>query len=632
MLEVTNQRDTTASPKIVLRVAMLGGLALTLFAVIFFRLWFVQILSGDKYLREANSNRVREVTVQAPRGDVVDRNGKVLVDNRVAVAIQVHPEKLPPQGIERRRFYKRLAKVLGTSERTLQERIVQQRSIVPYSGVTVKTDVPRSVLSYLLERPEDFNAVSVRRVYLRFYPHRELAAHLFGTVGQVSEKELKSKKFPDAKLGTIVGKDGIELVYDRYLRGQDGATRVQVDALGRPKGALSVQQPVPGKQVKLSIDLDLQRAGQQAMKKAIDLANQHGNPADAGGFVALDPRNGEVLAMGSHPSFDPNIFSKPLSNREFQALNSEENGAPLFNRAIKGLYPAASTFKLVTAIAGLQSGLITPDTVINDGGSVKISTVTFKNAGGAAYGAIALRRALQVSSDVYFYRVGEWANGTEGQPIQEWAKKFGFGKRTGIDLPNEFEGLIPNRQWRDRLFEKKQTDRPWAVGDNVNLAVGQGDIQVTPLQMAVAYATLANGSEVVRPHIGKQVENSSGQLLEEVQVPSGKSISIDPSNRAAVLEGLRLAASSEGGTSADVFDGFPYVVHGKTGTAERPGQADQSWYIAYVPDDKRPIVVAVTVEKGGFGAEAAAPAARYMLSEWFGVKQTKVQSGESRTR
>jgi penicillin-binding protein 2 len=623
-LSPVEDRRPPITPQLALRVAILGGIALTIFAVIFLRLWFLQILSGDKYLAQANDNRVRDITIPAPRGDIVDRNGTVLVDNRNSNAIQIQPDKLPPRGPARDALYRRLRAVLHLRPRAVRKDITTQRRALPYANVTLKSDASLSQLSYILERQDQFPGVVPEQVYLRRYPHRDTAAQLFGTVGQISPQELKLARFRGVHQGTIVGQGGIEWSYDRYLRGQDGAERVQVDALGRLKGRpLRQTQPVQGKQLKLSLDLDLQNAAQNAIK---DVGG--GLP---GGFVAMDPRNGEILALGSYPSFDPNVFSKPLKQSTLNKLQSTKNGAPLFNRAIAGLYPTGSTFKVITSVAALQTGTITPDTVIDDPGSVTIGNIKFSNAGGAAHGAVALRQAIQVSSDVFFYKMGAQLNGESGQPLQRFARKLGIGRRTGIDLPGEFKGLLPTPQWRDRLFKENKTDRPWTVGDNVNLAVGQGDLQATPLQMATAYSTVINGGRVPRPHVGLEVEDAAGRTLQNIDPGAARHVKIAPQNRQAILDGLHLAASAPGGTSADVFNGFPHPVYGKTGTAERPGQADQSWYICYVPDAKRPIVVAVTIERGGFGAQAAAPAARLILSQWFGV-QKKIVRGSSHTR
>ncbi|HVS28068.1 MAG TPA: penicillin-binding protein 2 [Solirubrobacteraceae bacterium] len=623
MIQLYEERRPPITPELALRVAIFGGVALTLFAIIFFRLWFLQVLSGDKYLAQAMGNQLREIRVQSPRGYVVDRNGTILVDNRVGIGVQVDPQKLPPDGPQRAILFHKLASVLKIPVGRIGREIKRQRKLLPYSNVTLKTDATRAIYTYLFERRDQFPGVTARPLFVRHYPHRDLAAHLFGTVGEISPPQLKLARFRGVPQGTIVGQGGIENVYDRYLRGRDGATRVQVDALGQPKGELQVVAPHQGQQLKLSIDLDLQKAGQQALKDA-----GGGLP---GAFVALDPRNGEVLALGSTPTFDPNLFSKPVSTRLFKQLNSKANGAPLYNRAIAGLYPTGSTYKVITATAALQSRIITPSTVIDDPGSVKIGNITFKNAGGAAHGSVALRQALQVSSDVYFYKMGAQLNGVHGEPLQTWSRRLGIGRQTGIDLPGEFKGLLPTPAWRDRLFRKHQTDRPWSTGDNVNLAVGQGDLQATPLQMAVAYSAVANGGRVVTPHVGLDVEDAVGRALQRIDPGASRKVHISDANRQAILDGLHLAASAPGGTSADVFKGFPRKVFGKTGTAQRAGQGDQSWYVCYVPDGRRPVVVAVTIERGGFGAQAAAPAARLILSQWFGIKK-KFVTGQSRTR
>jgi penicillin-binding protein 2 len=335
------------------------------------------------------------------------------------------------------------------------------------------------------------------------------------------------------------------------------------------------------------------------------------------------------VALGSQPSFDPNVFSKVIRERDFKRLSNPANGAPLTNRAIQGGYPTGSTFKLITATAALQSGLITPDTVQYDPGSLRVGGVTFKNAGGAVNGALALRKALTVSSDVFFYKLGLMANSAgKGLAIQTWAHRLGLGRVTGIDLPGELPGLVPSPKWRNRLFKKKQTDRPWTVGDNINLAVGQGDLRADPLQMALAYATVANGGRVVTPRLGLRIEDSAGRALQELDAPAARRVKVKGEFRQAILDGLRGAASQPGGTSADVFRGFPIPVAGKTGTAQKGlDRPDQSWYVALAPYPDIKYVVAVTDEAGGFGADTAAPMAREILAALYGVKGDKAHGG-----
>ena len=327
-LQSPEERRPPITPQLAMRVAILGGVALALFAIVFFRLWFLQVLSGDQYLAQAAGNRVRDLVIQAPRGEMVDRNGRELVENRRAVAVVVSPPKLPQAAGARRRLLVRLSRVLGVPTRP--ERCSVGRDVLravmevdcvvrqgvgalPYADVTVKADVPRAVYAYLAERQHEFPGVSIEQVFLRSYRYDEVGAQLFGTIGQISEQDMDDEHYRGVRGGTIVGKSGLEFTYDRYLRGRNGATRVQVDAFGDAKGYLKRHKPVPGANLRLSIDLGLQRAGQEALEEGIGLANGNGNPAQAGAFVALDPRNGEVLAMGSAPSFDPNLLTRRIS-------------------------------------------------------------------------------------------------------------------------------------------------------------------------------------------------------------------------------------------------------------------------------------------------------------------------------
>jgi penicillin-binding protein 2 len=611
-----NERRPTLTPKLAWRVAIIGGVALVAFSVIFFRLWYLQVLSGDKYLAEANDNRVREIKVQAPRGEIVDRNGRVLVRNRVGLAIKVTPDKLPEDLEDRRDVYGRLAELLDMRARTIERRVERQLKALPYSTATVKTDVPDAIVAYVLERSQEFQGVTVERVFLRVYPHREIGAHLFGTVGEVTQEQLDDQRFRGVEMGDRVGQTGIESEYDRFLRGRNGASRVQVDALGNLNRELRTRPPEPGRQLRLSVDLEVQRTGQAA------LAGGTG----AGAFAVMDVKNGDVVALGSEPSFDPNIFAKIIKEKDLKRLSAEEYGKPLFNRAIQGGYPTGSTFKPVTATAAMQSGLITPDTVLFDGGSLTVGGVTFNNAGGASYGALALRTALTVSSDVFFYQLGRDMNGSPA--LQRWSRRLGVGRMTGIDLPAEAPGRIPGPKWRNQLYKQKLTDRAWSVGDNINLSVGQGDIASNPLQMAVAYATIANGGRVLQPRLGMRIEDAAGRALQQLDAPLARKLKIDPGFRQAILEGLHGAASAGGGTSTEVFASFPVPIAGKTGTAEKgDGRADQSWYVALAPYPDPKYVVAVTDEAGGWGAQTAAPMARLILAKLFQVGERQLVAG-----
>ena len=695
------------TPQLSLRVAALGFVALALFALIFFRLWYLQVLAGDQYLAQANQNRARTEAIPAPRGDIVDRNGREIVTSRLANVVQLSPRSLPeevradaaewgqragelarewlrtrdakfraknpkatpplppvppmPPALERR--FTAIGKVVGRKPAEIQELVVRSLAVLPYAAITLRIDVPRTMLDFLEERKSEYPGVVPDTLYLRRYPERTLAAQLLGNVGEVSPEQLEEDRFDGVRQGSIVGKSGIELAYDRYLRGKDGARRLQVNAQNQFEGELqrARREPVPGRQVKLSLDLKLQEAGQDALRTAI--ANV--GAASAGAFVAMNPRSGEVYAMGSEPSFDPTLFTKPVSEAKFKQLNSEESGAPLFNRALQGLYPTGSTFKPITALAALERGDVTPGTTVNDAGCIEVNNQDFCNAGEVANGPVDLRAALKVSSDIYFYELGIRTNSARTEVIQSKARELGLGRPTGIDLPGEYAGNVPDWKWREQRAEDERDCRrkrkiplgadvfaaaaagcgisdmrPWSVGDNINLSVGQGDVQASPLQMAVAYSALATGGRVPRPHLGMQIEDNTGRLVQRVQPGAARRVDMDPADREAVLAGLLASTTESGGTSVDVWKGWDqgrFPVYGKTGTAETFDDGvpyDQSWYVCWIRDTTRPndpgVVIAVTVEKGGFGAKSAAPAARLIASRFFGQKAEFV-AGSSET-
>jgi penicillin-binding protein 2 len=712
------ERRPPITPQLAVRVAVLGGIAFVLFAIVFFRLWFLQVLSGEDYVSQARENRVRKVRIEAPRGDIVDRHGTVLVKTRVAPVVQIIPGSLPDsvltqadafrkargraekvrlaaadqlRSLERdirerrhgatrrqrrerrvlarharsakpvpvppppagataiRRLYRRLGRVIDVPPKVIHRRVIEGIAELPYSNVTIRTAVDREAFNYIRERKERFPGVEVSKRYLRDYPYKTLGAQLFGTTREISPAELKEKHYRGVAPGTRIGADGLEESYDRYLRGKDGFTRIVINALGSrdDRRKTSRREPRQGQRLRITLDLKLQRAANGAMARAVAAAARNG--AKAGAFVAIDPRNGEILALGSYPSFDANEFAKPISQKRYDQLSSEELGAPLFNRAIAATYPTGSTFKPITAMAALEDGVITPTSTIVDDGEFELGDRVLHNAGNASYGALQLPGALTVSSDIFFYELGLQLNG-RGPVLQDWARKLGVGRRTGIDIPGEFTGLIPDSKWRNdgyeaylkcakkakvtpgttaALFKCGGIERPWTAGDNVNLAVGQGDLQATPLQLATAYSTIINGGKVVRPHLGMQVEDGQGRLVEEIRTPIRRRVQFDPGNRAAIMAGMHGAATAEGGTSSDVFADFPYrdVLYGKTGTAERAPNPDQSWYACYVDHPTKPIVLVVTVERGGFGAETAAPAARLILNEWFDLKDDAFHSG-----
>jgi penicillin-binding protein 2 len=602
----SDERGPAMSNRLALRIALFGGVAVVLFGILFFRLWLLQVPDGEKYLAEAKNNRTRSFRTSAPRGEILDRSGKLLVSNRTSLALQVNPRKLPEDPAERRAELAKLAEMTHTTLRRVRRTMHEELKLAPAAPVTLRQDVGRYLVYYLQENQERFPGVEVQRVFVRAYPSGTLGAHVLGNVGEISKDQLKEARYKGLVPGDKIGQDGVEYTYDHYLRGRPGLTRIQVDALGEPtpNGRLVSKPPAPGDNLKLTIDKSVQEAGEAAMA-------ERGLP---GGFITMDVHTGEILALGSYTTFEPALFTRPLTQKQVDETIRNPAG-PLTDRAVDGLYPTGSTFKLITALAALESGNLQLNEVIEDPGVLVIGGQEFKNAGEAANGSVNLVEALEVSSDVFFYTLGNrmWDSGE----LQHWAHALGIGRPTGIDLPEHEESLLPSQHWRNQLYEEGGTDRPWSAGDNVQLATGQGDLQTSPLQMAIAYATLGNGGTVVTPHVGKEVTDAAGRVLEEFDPEPRRHIRIDPEYRAAILEGLHDAAQSGGGTSFDVFGDFPIPVAGKTGTAQRPPHLDQSWYGVLAPYPNPRIVTFVTMEEGGFGAESAAPAARKILEAYF---------------
>ena len=647
------------TPQLALRLGILGAVALVVFGILFFRLWALQVLSGPQYLQAALSNQVRSVRVEAQRGEILDRNGHALVGTVPGTAVQLWPADLPktwrgPSG--ERAELRALSQVLHVPVRQILAQM-KRHAGDPVTPVVVRESVTRDApILYLIEHAEQFPGVKVVPTYVRDYPQGILASQLLGYVSEISPTQLKQLQKKGYQGGDKIGQAGLESTYDSYLRGRPGLAQLRVDSLGHARSQIVVKRPpIQGESIRLTLDVNLQRAAQHALDYGIQLARNNGKwAADGGAIVALSPSDGSILAMASSPSYNPDLYTGRITTRRLARAGltpatAQQHNYPSLNRAISGLYPAGSTFKPVTALAGLETHTISASTPLDCTGTFTVykpdGTVSqvFKNVDPYISESMTLPTALAVSCDTWFYRLGyDFYNAppSAGHPLQAWASRLGFGRSTGVDVGPESAGLLPTPEWRQRTFTAKtdpnwQIDRLWKPGDSIQLAIGQKDLLVTPLQMARFYALLANGGKLVRPHLVQYVQeggggNSQPRIVHRFTAPIPQSVGLDATDLSVVQYGLYQATHSSDGTSYPVFNNYPIPIAGKTGTAQKvitlpgyTGEQDQSWWCGYGPansTDPPQLVVCALIENGGFGAEAAAPAALKVFQRFFADK------------
>ncbi|MGI8663787.1 MAG: penicillin-binding protein 2 [Acidimicrobiales bacterium] len=626
-----------------LRLGVLGLVVLSLFATLFSRLWYLQILASDQFKLQASANSTRTVLEPAPRGRVLDRHGKILVDNRVSTVVTVDRQRLAKPGKpERSALLGRLADELTryTGEARTVDDIEKRLADVrysPYTPVPVAEDVSKDLELFLEEHSPDLDgAVAVTAATIRNYPLGRTASHILGYVGSITESEFKARG-ADPKtyeLDDQIGKTGVEQTYEADLRGTPGKRVLEVDAKGDTVRQITNDAPIPGDDLVLSIDADIQATTEATLREQLDIArgtrNSDGsyNASPAGSAVVLDPNTGEVIAMASYPDFDPSTFTKPIPTDLWNQLNDPANQFPLNNRALQGQYAPGSTFKLITAYAALQAGLITPETPYVDTGVYKIpgctgdpAGCTRTNSGGTAHGTVNLTRALTVSSDTYFYKLGAdfWSDRSRlGDGIQKAADAFGLGAETGVPLTGEQSGWVPTPENQKQRHDANPGAFPtasWFTGDNVNIAIGQGDMLVTPLQLANAYAAFANAQGALfSPNVAREVHRgTTGEIVRIISPRQLKTVAILPEQRDAMLQGFEGVTANASGTAYAAFRDFPgWAVAGKTGTAEvhNNKESNNALFVGFGPAAGAQYVGAAVLENSGFGAVAAAPVIR----------------------
>src|SRR5437016_3014172 len=542
-----------------LRLGVVGIVVISLFAALLARLWYLQVLAAPSYRVQAVVSRVE---------------------------LGKHRDEVLPK----------LSTLVGIPIADLEKRVDDKR-YSPFKPVPVAEDVPKTTIIYLREHQAEFPGVGGVQLTERFYPDGPLAAHLLGWVGEINGGELATFKKKGYKEGDSIGKSGIEKVYEDDLRGKPQVERLEVDSKGRVLGSLGTTPAVQGHDVQLTLDLDVQKLAEDSLQQGLAAARGSYDKqqakhfiAPAGSAVVLDPRDGSVVALASNPTYDPSIFVNGIKPELFAQLNDPASGFPLNDRAIQGQYAPGSTFKLVTSLAALGHGMIDTKYTVDDGGRIKIGNRIFKNAGGEANGRVNIVRALTVSSDVFFYTLGNqfWLQRSQfGDAMQDEARQLGLGKKAGVALPFEAGGRIPDPDTRKRLHDQNPKAFPngkWFAGDNVNLAIGQGEMVISPLQLVNAYATFANGGTVWVPRVGAAVRDQLGTMLRDIPPQSVRKVDMPPQVRDPILQGLEGVTTDGRGTAVSAFGGFPsqtFPVAGKTGTAQAGNKQDTSLFVAF---------------------------------------------------
>jgi penicillin-binding protein 2 len=584
------------------RLSLLKYLMVGVFGVLAISFWMLQVLQHAKFEEMAENNHQRTLALRAPRGLVFDRNEKVLVENRHSYSISIVREHTKDLD----RTVRVLARVLGMEQDAVRQIVDRHRKEPSYRPITIVQDATHAQVAAVSVRKLELPDVMVEQVPTRSYPET-MGAHLFGYVGEVSDAQVASND--SLKSGDIIGQSGIEKVYNAMLMGEDGAKRVVVNSVGREIRTLEEDEPTEGHRLQLTIDYDVQKA----IEDGFDAAGFHG------AAVVLDPKDGGVLGFTSRPAFDPNAFAAGIDRDTWNMLTTDED-RPLNNRAIQGRYSPGSTFKMAVGLAGLEEGVIRPDFHVSCAGHANFYGRDFKCWKKGGHGSVDLRHAIEQSCDVYFYTV---ANMVGVDKINKWATALGLGVKSGIDLPNEAQGLVPSTEWKQRVRHEK-----WYAGETISVGIGQGAVAVTPVSMAVYMATLANGGTRVTPHLLKAVDDGTGWKAVEPPPPQSK-VEVDPDKLQAIRDGLWMVVNAGGtGGRARILG---HDVAGKTGTAQVISNAgrlasksnkdlrDNGWFVFFAPRDNPEIAGVVFLEHGIHGPNAAA-VAHHILEVFFAKK------------
>lgn len=585
------------------RLHTLLVVCLVLFAVLLGRMFYLQLWRGDYYAKQSDGNRLRQSRILAPRGIIYDSEGKELVNNLPGYAVVLQKQSsYKPETLQR------LSNLLQMPVEEINAKIKASKNF--YEPIMLKNNLDQQMVTKIEEQRRYMPEVMLSVQPIRNYPYHELAVHALGYVGEVSAYEIEQGLFKNITQGSLVGKGGLEKTYDKYLRGEDGAFMEEVDVAGNVVKHYDSVQPIPGKNLKLTIDYELQKELEAFTDKHLAFLRSSGIApgARAAAVVAIDPRNGAVRAMVSRPGYDPNWFVHGISSKNWNSINNDPN-YPMNNKVITGEYPPGSTFKIVTGSAAFELKKVGLNEPIFDGGFHPM-VPTMGNAGGEVLGWLTFIKALAMSDNVYFYELG-YRVGIDN--IEKYAHIFGFGERTGIDLEGESKGLVASKKVKREIW-----DEDWRLGDTFNAAIGQGFNLTTPIQLSVMLSIVANGGTKYQPYLVDSIINSDGSLFEKPKRAEGKHIDVSQQTIDYIRMGMS-ATTQEGGT-ASYFAGLPKPIAGKTGTAENSHGRDHGLFVAYGPVDDPELVVVCIVEQGGFGSVAAGPIVYKAFEEFFQEK------------
>lgn len=635
------------------RLKTLAILVAMMFAALTTRLWFLQVLDSASAASAIRDQSVRIVRTDAVRGDILDDRGRPLVGNRMSLVVRVTKDRL---GTDAEGVLLRLSAVLGIPVKKIRARLDDKRYF-DYQPKPVAFDVSESVAAYLAERSADFPGVEVVQVAVRDYPQGSMAANVLGWVGQIDATELKDPSFKSYGPNDLVGKAGLEQVYERYLRGTKGYEKYLVNSSGRVIRSLGAEAPTAGDNLVLSLDLGAQQIAQRALFQGIQRArrifdDQQRPPgylkATSGAVIVMDPSNGAVKAMASWPTFDPSWFVEGITPKQSAYLFDSKRAIPLLNRATQLTYAPGSTFKPFILLSAVQDGLASlggyypcPPQYVYPGDT----TTVFRNWSATDLGSLSVTEALKVSCDTIFYGFGAsyYDRYKQNQfsdsalTLQRNLRQFGFGRPTGIDLPTESAGLIPDPSWKEGFAKANPTlfnpgENVWLPGDDILMSIGQGYVTITPLQLAVAFSAIANGGKICTPHLVDRIERPDGTLVRRVTGHCGRRKLPYTEAQLGFVRNALATVTQPGGTAGLAFLGFPlsqYPVAGKTGTAERPPFQTTSWFAAMVPAGDPKYVVVAMVEQGGYGATTAAPIVRQVIEGLLGISSSGWVSGGS---